>query len=457
MRPKRFLRNIRRYARVSSGKFTQEEQGTVMVLTIAFALPLCMFLFGTFNTGVVLISRMKAQNVADAASYSASLWQARFLNYCAYTRRHIVGNFATIALCTGYVNSDLMYKNIYKAKDLVLTANQDNGSLSVSTQMKPTRALLAINIPIVKRVRKSSDGMNKWLSLSQRALYGAVALDLTESVMTKVVEDAVGNQQTTFSIDRVLSRSNLIFQNMLERKEIPKDEVKAYYDTYSKANAPNYIAAIGRSSWGGWAGAALPPPPYQSRTLWIFTIAIKSDPITISNTNMKTGDHVIPGASLYCWLWFWISVYGIPVPIPILTPIWDEATEEDYTLATKFSQAKVYEIKNPSKPVEPSSSCVVNVNHDTAPFFSPMQMKPSDLNPAGTTRAFSRSKVYFRGWNENLKNNKYHGQNMNYPFWGAKLAPLTDGTDRMGRAIWLGISGIVTGGGRNPLLENPRY
>jgi Putative Flp pilus-assembly TadE/G-like len=206
---RRFLRYARRALGVSSRRFARDEHGTVMVLTIAFALPLALFLFGSFNIGVGLLSRMRAQNTADAASYSASLWQARFLNYCAYTRRHIVGNFATIGLCTAYVNSDRMYKNIYDAEELNPTRNQDSDTFySIKNQMQITRLALMAAIPVVKMIRDGSDTMNGFLSKSQLMLYQAIGTSC-EGIMKKVVREASGRQETDFELDTGSSMSSL--------------------------------------------------------------------------------------------------------------------------------------------------------------------------------------------------------------------------------------------------------
>ena len=69
----------------------------------ALPLGLALVLFGVvgglvlFNTGQVTTDKTKLVNAADAAAYSGSVWQARALNYQAYTNRAMVANQVSIA------------------------------------------------------------------------------------------------------------------------------------------------------------------------------------------------------------------------------------------------------------------------------------------------------------------------------------------------------------------------
>lgn len=69
----------------------------------ALPLGLALVLFGVFgalvlfNTGKVTTDKTKLVNAADAAAYSGSVWQARALNYQAYTNRAMVANQVSIA------------------------------------------------------------------------------------------------------------------------------------------------------------------------------------------------------------------------------------------------------------------------------------------------------------------------------------------------------------------------
>lgn len=81
-------------------RFARDEDGAVMILTVLLMMLMVKVCFSTFNVGVLTAERMRLQMVADTAAYSSAVWQARFLNYCAYTRRAIIANYANAALFT---------------------------------------------------------------------------------------------------------------------------------------------------------------------------------------------------------------------------------------------------------------------------------------------------------------------------------------------------------------------
>ena len=53
--------------------------------------------FVMFNTGQVVSRKLLLSDAADAAAYSGLLWQARALNFQAYTNRAMVANEVSIA------------------------------------------------------------------------------------------------------------------------------------------------------------------------------------------------------------------------------------------------------------------------------------------------------------------------------------------------------------------------
>jgi len=148
---------------------------------------------------------------------------------------------------------------------------------------------------------------------------------------------------------------------------------------------------------------------------------------------MKGSTDVVPGVSWYCiGVYAWIYPFGIPVPITGgFLPIFREGHDEKYDLKTPFDKAKVFEMKKNLQPKDFEKSvcfAIVEADTNTAPFWRLMGVYPEDLNPGKPIRAFSRAKIYFKGWAENLRSGRYQPPNLNYPFWGAKLAPLKENT-----------------------------
>ena len=71
--------------------------GQALVLTLAFVAAVVMAWALVFNVGQTVNAKLKLNIAADAAAYSAAVWEARSLNYQAYLNRGIVANEVAIA------------------------------------------------------------------------------------------------------------------------------------------------------------------------------------------------------------------------------------------------------------------------------------------------------------------------------------------------------------------------
>lgn len=436
-----FTRYARRALGVSSARFAREERGAVMVMTIAFALPLALFLVVVYNSGVALTHRMRAQCVADAASYSATLWQARFLNYCAYTRRTITANYATMALCTAHESALKMYYNIYDAQNLIITFNEDKGMIT-TLMTAPYNIMDAFQLfeddedknPVMM-IRKGCDVLNKMLSLSQQAMYYMVATDTKSAVMEKVVEEAdrdtatspVGGEFRLLDDPRCYSSlvlSPSVLGPILEQKELTLEQLEFYEDVYTKGSplASSVLPLLGRGFViGADAAYCGKSTPYIQFVIVISTGVDTDDACEkMEATESVYGYYVIVV----------ICFKGIPIPIGL--PIFGEKVEVEYEVTNPFADTKVYHIKEglSDSRLEPSSLAVVEVVDSEIPWYPNPRLKlmPADLTNKNTIRAYSRSKVYFRGVNENLSGSSktYSKPHTSYPHWGSKLAPIAE-------------------------------
>lgn len=95
------MRNpFRRRAARTISRLGKDEDGAVMVITVILGMLLFKAVLSTYNVGVLAAEKMRLQMTADAAAYSAAVWQARFLNYCAYVRRAAIANYAHVGYIT---------------------------------------------------------------------------------------------------------------------------------------------------------------------------------------------------------------------------------------------------------------------------------------------------------------------------------------------------------------------
>jgi len=75
----------------------QPHSGQALIVMLAFLGVLTGAFVLVFNVGQTINDKMKLVSAADAAAYSAALWEARSLNYQAYLNRAIVANEVAIA------------------------------------------------------------------------------------------------------------------------------------------------------------------------------------------------------------------------------------------------------------------------------------------------------------------------------------------------------------------------
>lgn len=73
-----------------------KQSGQAMPLGLAAILVGFMAAFTLFNTGQVAVNKQRLSDAADSAAYSGLVWQARAMNFQAYTNRAMIANDVTI-------------------------------------------------------------------------------------------------------------------------------------------------------------------------------------------------------------------------------------------------------------------------------------------------------------------------------------------------------------------------
>lgn len=80
---------------------SRKQRGQVLPLTVVLLLAVTATLFYMFNTGQMVQEKLRLTNTADAVAYSAGVFEARMLNYDAYTNRAIIANQIAIGQAVG--------------------------------------------------------------------------------------------------------------------------------------------------------------------------------------------------------------------------------------------------------------------------------------------------------------------------------------------------------------------
>ncbi len=176
------------------------QRGQALPLGLAFILAALLLTLVVFNTGEIAPEKAQVANTADAAVYSGLVWQARSLNFQAYTNRAMVANQVSIAQLvslgswTNYGrisarNLDIALKVFPPAS--VLTTPL----LQIMTQIENVvQKAVKVAIPVI-------DGTTTVLSVVQEGVFNAsyVATPEVVSTVTKA-NDQRYRSTSTYSI-----------------------------------------------------------------------------------------------------------------------------------------------------------------------------------------------------------------------------------------------------------------
>jgi len=99
---------------VQSGLHTRfAQRGQALVFVTITMLAVLLALLTMYSMGQLATSKMKLQNTADAAAYSAAVAQARDYNFSAYTNRAMIANQVVIAQIVGLTSWARNYENTF--------------------------------------------------------------------------------------------------------------------------------------------------------------------------------------------------------------------------------------------------------------------------------------------------------------------------------------------------------
>jgi len=162
------------------------QRGQVIPLGVVLVVVVLIASQVMFNTGQVAKKKMLLGNAADAAAYSGALWQARALNFQAYTNRAMVANQVSIAQSVA-LKSFASYGAV--ASENVATVLKPIPVINViSTGVETGFATLNQVIePLVKSIVPMVSLVTQGLSRAQSAMH-ASAVVATSSVIEEITK-----------------------------------------------------------------------------------------------------------------------------------------------------------------------------------------------------------------------------------------------------------------------------
>lgn len=166
----------------------RQQQGQVLPMGLALLALMLMGVFVLYNTGQVATDKLKLANAADAAAYSGSLWQARSMNFQAYTNRAMVANQVSMAQAVT-LQSWTSYGAV--AGENISTVLRPIPILNVVAQgvASGLASVEKIVSPISVALLKVVDVVNHGLSVAQEAMFVSTFL-ATPDVVRAVVSES---------------------------------------------------------------------------------------------------------------------------------------------------------------------------------------------------------------------------------------------------------------------------
>jgi len=148
------------------------QRGQAMPLGIALILVGVVGAFVLFNTGQVAVNKQRLSDAADSAAYSGVVWQARALNFQAYTNRAMIANDVSIGQAVSLAS--------WSTYTVIATEN-------IATVTAPFPPLAAITRPLANIFQSINRIVNRVIGGSQDAMFGS-AFIATPDIVDKVAK-----------------------------------------------------------------------------------------------------------------------------------------------------------------------------------------------------------------------------------------------------------------------------
>jgi hypothetical protein len=357
------------YARVRAN-----QRGQALVFSLVTLGIIILTMVAMYSMGQQSINKMKLQNTADAAAYSAVLAEARDYNFAAYTNRAIVANQVAVAQTVGLTSWMRNYGNTYDGPSSwipqVLTSL--GGPIAKVMWDVPWKASKAVSKTLRSTFNtigpltaKVLDGLIDVLATAQTIYHYGTALTVAQTIglsPAQVLSSFAGVDSSSLGVLKDLLTFNdayniiklndkdanisttgvaaaivhmaqwFTFTNKKDPNTADKDGAKG--DRMAQVTVDSLDAfSKDRSTKGGGPGKVFPEMmyltpstidptrfiPYQNGALFMYLWHRGGTELKNINNSKKTWS-AMDGTGFFGIAIFWISILGIPIPIPIPFP-----------------------------------------------------------------------------------------------------------------------------------------
>ncbi|HSI43651.1 MAG TPA: pilus assembly protein TadG-related protein [Methylotenera sp.] len=311
----------------------KRQRGQALVFITVTSVVVLIALLATYNVGQLSYHRIKLQNTADAAAYSAAVVQARDLNFSAYMNRGVIANqvaVAQIVSLTGWArNFNDTYNGDFATISQTLAGLSSLGALWTT----PFNALKTVSSgiksvldPVAGPAVKVMDVLIDALTTASKAYHFAMVVSIPAEVVPDVIK--ANEPQASVSNLGIAALTASAAQHLTFAKTFSPSQQKDGEDRMAKVTqASTDVFYKDRSLPPVWPIPILIDPTrlvtYGVGPLLM--MQFHSGGSTLKSSAGNSTDHLkgyssLDATGLFVIMCVTIPVFGIPVPIPFPLP-----------------------------------------------------------------------------------------------------------------------------------------
>lgn len=321
-------------AGLTNQRMPRAQRGQALVFITVTSVIVLLAMLATYNVGQLSYHRIKLQNTADAATYSAAVAQARALNFSAYMNRGVIANqvaVAQIVSLTGWArNFENTYNGEFVTISQVLAGMSSLGAMwstpfnILKTVSKGIKSALD---PVAGPAVKALDFLIDALGGASQLYYFAMGVTIPAELIPNVIEANEPEASVSTLGVAALVLSTAQHMSFVKRDFSPADRTDGEDRMAKVTQASTDVFYKDRSLPPIWPIPILIDPTrlvtYGVGPLLM--MQFHSGGSTLKSSEGNSTDHLqgwssLDATGLFVIMCVTIPVFGIPVPIPFPLP-----------------------------------------------------------------------------------------------------------------------------------------
>jgi len=172
----------------------RQARGQTLAVLLPVLVVLVAALWWVLETGEAVAEKQRLRNAADAAALSAAVWQAKVLNFDAYTNRAIVANEAVIAQSVSLRGWSAYMDHLLPRASMVTSAVPYLGTAMLYLQRSWSMIDRALQ-PALLATEGVASALSHDLALAQRTMHASVPI-----VIPRIVQDVVSANDARYRV-----------------------------------------------------------------------------------------------------------------------------------------------------------------------------------------------------------------------------------------------------------------